>query len=50
MRVFGFVPQAAGWIVRFATQRGYLQGYAVMMLLGIALILLFVFPRAKPAA
>jgi NADH-quinone oxidoreductase subunit L len=43
VRVFGFAPQAGGWVVRFATQRGYLQGYAVMMLLGIALILVFVF-------
>jgi NADH-quinone oxidoreductase subunit L len=43
VRVFGFAPAAAGWIVRFTTQRGYLQGYAVMMLLGIAAILVFVF-------
>jgi len=43
VRVFGFVPAAAGWVVRFTTQRGYLQGYAVMMLLGIAAILVFVF-------
>jgi NADH-quinone oxidoreductase subunit L len=43
VRVAGFTPAAAGWIVRFTTQRGYLQGYAVMMLLGIAAILLFVF-------
>ncbi len=43
VRVFGFTPQAGGWVVRFATQRGYLQGYAVMMLLGIAAILVFVF-------
>jgi NADH-quinone oxidoreductase subunit L len=43
VRVFGFTPQAGGWVVRFATQRGYLQGYAVMMLLGIALILVYVF-------
>jgi NADH-quinone oxidoreductase subunit L len=43
VRVAGFTPAAAGWIVRFTTQRGYLQGYAVMMLLGIAAILVFVF-------
>ncbi|MEA2736082.1 MAG: NADH-quinone oxidoreductase subunit [Humisphaera sp.] len=43
VRVFGFSPHAAGWVVRFTTQRGYLQGYAVMMLLGITAILVFVF-------
>jgi NADH:ubiquinone oxidoreductase subunit 5 (subunit L)/multisubunit Na+/H+ antiporter MnhA subunit len=43
VRVFGFAPAAGGWVVRFTTQRGYLQGYAVMMLLGIAAILVFVF-------
>jgi NADH:ubiquinone oxidoreductase subunit 5 (subunit L)/multisubunit Na+/H+ antiporter MnhA subunit len=43
VRVFGFSPHAAGWVVRFTTQRGYLQGYAVMMLLGLTAILVFVF-------
>jgi NADH-quinone oxidoreductase subunit L len=38
-----FVPQAFGWLLRFTTQRGYLQGYAVTMLFGIVAILVFVF-------
>jgi NADH-quinone oxidoreductase subunit L len=37
------VPQAAGFALKLSTQRGYLQGYAVTMLLGIAVILLIVF-------
>lgn len=35
----GFVPQGAGFLVKWSTQRGQLQGYAVMMLLGIVIIL-----------
>jgi NADH-quinone oxidoreductase subunit L len=38
-----FVPQAFGFALKIFTQRGYLQGYAVTMLLGIAVILWFVF-------
>jgi NADH-quinone oxidoreductase subunit L len=40
--VVSFVPQAAGFVLKFLTQRGYLQGYAVTMLIGIAVILLIV--------
>ena len=38
-----FIPQAGGFVLRFLTQRGYLQGYAVTMLLGIVVILVVVF-------
>jgi NADH-quinone oxidoreductase subunit L len=39
----GFVPQLSGFTLKLTTQRGYLQGYAGAMVLGILLILLFVF-------
>jgi NADH-quinone oxidoreductase subunit L len=39
----GFVPQLGGFALKLTTQRGYLQGYALSMLLCIAVILLFVF-------
>ena len=39
----GFVPQLSGFVLKLSTQRGYLQGYAVTMLLGVALVLLLVF-------
>jgi NADH-quinone oxidoreductase subunit L len=41
--VVGFVPQLSGFVLKLSTQRGYLQGYAVTMLLGVALVLLLVF-------
>jgi NADH-quinone oxidoreductase subunit L len=40
---FGIVPQLGGAALKFGTQRGYLQGYAVWMLGGLALILVYVF-------
>jgi NADH-quinone oxidoreductase subunit L len=40
--LISFVPQAGGFALRFLTQRGYLQGYAVTMLFGIVVILLIV--------
>jgi NADH-quinone oxidoreductase subunit L len=39
----GFVPQVSGFALKLSVQRGYLQGYALAMLLGIAVILLIVF-------
>jgi NADH-quinone oxidoreductase subunit L len=39
----GFVPQLSGFALKLTTQRGYLQGYAVTMLFGIAVILLILF-------
>jgi NADH-quinone oxidoreductase subunit L len=39
----GLIPQIGGFILKFTTQRGYLQGYAATMLLGLAAILLFIF-------
>jgi NADH-quinone oxidoreductase subunit L len=38
-----FIPQLFGFSLKLTTQRGSLQGYALMMLLGLAAILLFVF-------
>jgi NADH-quinone oxidoreductase subunit L len=39
----GFIPQLSGFVLKLTTQRGYLQGYAVTMLFGIAVILLLIF-------
>ncbi|HEY8666915.1 MAG TPA: NADH-quinone oxidoreductase subunit L [Tepidisphaeraceae bacterium] len=39
----GFVPQLSGFALKLTTQQGYLQGYAVTMLFGVAVILLIVF-------
>jgi NADH-quinone oxidoreductase subunit L len=41
--IIGFIPQLSGFALRLTTQRGYLQGYAVTMLLGVAVILILVF-------
>jgi NADH-quinone oxidoreductase subunit L len=41
--IISFIPQASGFALKLTTQRGYLQGYAVTMLLGIAVILIVVF-------
>jgi NADH-quinone oxidoreductase subunit L len=38
----GFVPQFSGFALKLTTQRGYLQGYAGAMALGIVVILLIV--------
>jgi NADH-quinone oxidoreductase subunit L len=35
-----FVPQSAGWVMKLTTQRGFLQGYAVTMVLGIVVVLI----------
>jgi NADH-quinone oxidoreductase subunit L len=43
VRTVSFVPQAGGFVLKLTVQRGYLQGYAVSMLLGLAAILLIVF-------
>jgi NADH:ubiquinone oxidoreductase subunit 5 (subunit L)/multisubunit Na+/H+ antiporter MnhA subunit len=39
----GFIPQLFGFSLKLTTQRGSLQGYALLMLLGIAAILLVMF-------
>jgi len=41
----GFIPQFSGFILKLTVQRGYLQGYATAMLLGIAAILILIFVR-----
>jgi NADH-quinone oxidoreductase subunit L len=41
--IVGFVPQLSGFILKLSVQRGYLQGYAVVMLLGMAAILVLIF-------
>jgi NADH-quinone oxidoreductase subunit L len=39
----GWICQLVGYLLKFTTQRGYLQGYGAAMLLGIAAILIFMF-------
>jgi len=39
----GFIPQLGGFVLKLTLQRGYVQGYALSMVLGIAIILLVVF-------
>jgi hypothetical protein len=41
--VVGFVPQLSGFALKLSTQRGSLQGYALTMILGVAVILLAMF-------
>jgi NADH-quinone oxidoreductase subunit L len=41
--LLGFIPQLSGFSLKLTTQRGYLQGYAATMLLGIGVILLLLF-------
>jgi hypothetical protein len=41
--IAGFLPLVPGFGLKLSTQRGYLQGYATVMLLGLAVILLFIF-------
>ena len=41
--LIGFVPQAGGFALKLSTQRGQLQGYALGMVMGVAVILLWVF-------
>jgi NADH-quinone oxidoreductase subunit L len=43
VNVIGIVPQASGFVLKIFTQRGYLQGYATFMLLGIVVILVLIF-------
>ncbi len=41
--VLSYIPWSSGLTLRVLTQRGNLQGYAVLMLFGVALILLLLF-------
>ena len=41
--IIGFLPLVPGFGLKLSTQRGYLQGYATVMLLGLAAILIFIF-------
>ena len=41
--IVSLVPQAGGWVLKLSVQRGYMQGYAAVMLFGIAIILLIIF-------
>jgi NADH-quinone oxidoreductase subunit L len=45
VRVVGYVPQVGGFILSQTTERGYLQGYAAAMLMGVAVILILIFMR-----
>ena len=39
----GFIPQLGGFTLKLTTQRGKLQGYALLMLAGVMAILLLMF-------
>ncbi len=39
VNVIGWAPQLGGWAIKLTTQRGYLQGYALTMILGVLVIL-----------
>ena len=43
VNLVSYLPVVGGFALKLTTQRGYLQGYAVTMLLGVAVILLVVF-------
>ena len=43
VNLIGFLPQVPGYSLKLTVQRGYLQGYATAMLLGIVVILVIVF-------
>jgi NADH-quinone oxidoreductase subunit L len=43
LKAITLIPEAAGNLLRWTSQRGYLQGYAAAMLLGLAVILLLIF-------
>ncbi|MGA2499315.1 MAG: hypothetical protein ABSH20_16370, partial [Tepidisphaeraceae bacterium] len=43
VNTIGFIPQLGGFTLKLTTQRGRLQGYALMMLAGVAAILLLIF-------
>jgi NADH-quinone oxidoreductase subunit L len=45
VRIIGYIPQVLGFLLSQLLQRGYLQGYAAAMLLGIAVILILIFMR-----
>lgn len=45
VRIVGYVPQVFGFLLSQTVQRGYLQGYAAAMLLGVAVILILIFMR-----
>ena len=41
--ILAFIPQAAGFVLKLTTQRGYLQGYAATMVLGVVIILVAIY-------
>ena len=43
VRVIAYLPAVPGWALKLGVQRGYLQGYAAVMLFGLAAILLVIF-------
>ena len=45
VRIVGYVPQIGGFLLSQTTERGYLQGYAAAMLMGVAVILILIFMR-----
>jgi Fe2+ transport system protein B len=45
INLLAWVPQVGGFFLRLTTQTGYLQRYATAMVLGLVIILLFLFHR-----
>jgi NADH-quinone oxidoreductase subunit L len=45
VEIVGYLPMIPGFVLKFSTQRGFLQGYAAAMLLGIAAILVLIFVK-----
>ena len=43
VKVVAYLPTVPGWALKLGVQRGYLQGYAAVMLFGIVAILLVIF-------
>jgi NADH-quinone oxidoreductase subunit L len=45
INLLSWVPQVGGFFLRLTTQTGYLQRYATAMILGLVVILLFLFHK-----
>ena len=43
INLLGWIPQLSGFALKLTVQRGYLQGYATVMLFGIMVILVLIF-------
>ena len=43
VNLVAYLPMVPGWAMKLGIQRGYLQGYAAVMLFGVVAILLVIF-------